>query len=354
MEDYYQKPETNYQPPMNYNMDGKKNNNLKIFAIALAIFAIVSIIIAIGIFFITKNQKVSLDENKNVLPTILIVENEETLTITANYHDTLEKLIYTWADNPDQTIPGDGDKKITTTIQKPIGTYMLKVKVVAQDGNEAFEEKEFTQDVGPDMEKPKIDFEITDSKKLKITVTDNVGLKSFKYFWNEDVPTEVSIVEGDPRASIELNILKDRNKITVIAVDQSDLETTEEKEYTGKEIPEITLFSRTDKKAVIVTVKHEKGISEIITILNDKEDKKTYEGDNIKDEIKLQINLHPGNNIVEVRAKSVDGEVATIKGSAESPASNTQDLQTQTQTPTTQTQTQTQTQTPTTQTQTSN
>ncbi len=338
MEDYYQKPETSNQPPMNFSNDDKNKNSMKIFAIALAIFAIVSIFIAVGIFLITRDKKNKIPQVSNELPQILMVENEETIEVTATYKGTLERLIYTWGENPDQTIPGEGKNSISTSIAKPIGTYMLKIKVVAQDGNEAFEEKEFTQEQGPDLEKPRIDFQVTDSKKLKITVRDNVGIETFKYYWNDDEPTELTEATGRTEASVEVEIQKGRNKITVIAIDEAGLQTIEAKEYTGKELPTVLLHVTADRKYVIVTASHEKGITEIVTNLNGKETKKTYEGDLIKEEVKLQILLQPGSNIVEVKALSADGEEAVIKGSAEAPGGTQQQVQ-QTQ-PQPQTQTQ--------------
>ena len=320
MNDYYQKPDTGYQPQMNFNPEKNSNKNVKIFAIALGIFAFVSIMIAIGIFFVTNKKRTEIPGTTNELPKVLMVENEKTVEVTATYSGNLEKLIYTWGEDPDNTIPGAGLNTITASIEKPVGTRVLKIKVVAQDGNETYEEKEYTQEVGPDNEKPKIEFQVTDSKKLKIIVRDNVKIKSFKYYWNIDTPIEVSEAKGRTEASVEVEILKGRNTITVIAIDESDLQTTEEKEYTGKEAPVITMYLTTDRKNAVVTIKHEKGISEIVTILNEIEDKKTYEGDLIREEVKLQIKLKPGDNILEIQAKSVDGEMASVKGSATAPA----------------------------------
>lgn len=321
MEDYYQKPNIGYNPNVNFSGNSKDpKKTIKIFAIALGIFAFISLIIAIGIFITTNKAQKNLPEIVNEMPKILMVNNEETVEVTATYKDNLEKLVYTWGSNPDQTVPGTGQNRITASIKKPIGTHMLKIRVFAQDGNEAFKEAEYTQEVGPDVEKPTIDFQVTDTKKLKITVRDNVGIKSFKYYWNNDEPIELTEAVGRTEASVEVDIMKGRNKITVIAIDQSDLETTEEKEYTGKVAPEISMYVTSDKKNVIVTVKHELGLSEVNTILNGVENKKTYEGDLIKSEIKLQVKLQPGNNILEVRATSIDGETATTKGSAVGPA----------------------------------
>lgn len=320
MEDYYQKPETNYQAQMNYSKEKDSKKNIKVFAIALGVFALVSLIIAIGIFFFTNKKGSEKPGITNEIPKILMVENDKTIEVTATYSGTLEKLIYTWGENPDQIIPGAGLNTITASIEKYLGTQVLKIKVIAQDGNEAYEEKEYTQETGPDMDKPKIDFLITDTKKLKITVRDNVAIKSFKYYWNDEEPIELAEAAGRTEASVELEILKGRNTITVIAIDESDLQTIEEKEYTGKETPVITMYVTADKKSVIVTATHAEGISEIITILNGAETKKTYEGDLIKEEVKLQITLQPGDNVLEVKAKSVDGETATIKGQAKAPA----------------------------------
>lgn len=328
MEDYYQKPNTVYQP--NFNNANSDKRTIKIFAIALGIFAIVSIIIAIGLLIITSKKQKKLPELENIIPKILMVENEDKVQITATYEQgNLEELIYSWGTNPDQIIPGTGSNTITATINKPEGTYLLKVTVIAQDGKRASEEKEYTQEIGPDIEKPTIDFQITDTKKLKITVRDNVEIKTFKYFWNDEQPTELADGTGGPEASVELEILKGRNKITVIAIDKAGNEKIEEKEYTGKVAPTITMYQTEDKKNVKITVKHEKGISEIVTIINGIEDKKTYEGDLVKTEISLIVNLKSGTNIVEVRTVSVDGETTIKKGSAEGLIIETEVLQTQ-------------------------
>ena len=321
MEDYYQKPDKGYSPNVNFSSGSKDNKKtIKIFAIALGIFAFISLIIAVGIFLVTNKAKKELPKVEQEKPEILMVENEKTIEVTATYKDSLDKLVYSWGENLDQTVPGTGLNTISASIEKPIGTYVLTVIVYAQDGNEATEKREYTQESGPDLEKPTIDFQITDTKKLKITVRDNVEIKSFKYYWNEDSPTELADAAGRPEASVVLNILKGRNKITVIVVDKAGNEKVEEKEYTGKVAPEISMYVTSDKKSVMVTVKHELGLSEVITILNGVEDKKTYEGDLIKPEIKLQVTLKPGENILEVKATSVDDETASTIGSAQGPA----------------------------------
>lgn len=320
MEDYYQKPSMGNQPQMNFsggNKDSKKT--VKIFAIALGIFAIVAVIIAIGIFIVTNKRNSSLIDVPEAKPQIIIMDNEDSLEVTAEYTDILERLIYTWGEQPDTVVPGTGTNKITTSIQKPVGTQILRIKVVAQDGNEAFEEKEYSQEVGPDIEKPKVIFNVTDSKKLNITVRDNVGLKSFQYFWNDESPTEVAGAEGRTEMSTEIDLRKDTNRITVIAIDQAGNETREAKEYTGAEAPTVLLHQTTDKKMVIVTVKHPKGVAAIDYKVNGKEYKYTYEGDLIKEEVKMEITLVEGDNLIEVVVTSVDGQKGTARGTAKGP-----------------------------------
>lgn len=334
MDDYYTRPDNNYQPQMDFSGKGKDNKKtMKIFAIALGIFAIVAIIIAVGIFYITNNKQAQLPAITDDKPQILMEEKEETVEVTATYKDNLDKLIYTWGEGTDQVIPGTGINTITASINKPIGKNILKIKVIAQDQTEAYQEKEYEQEKGPDLEKPRITFETTDTKKLKISVMDNVGIKSFEYYWNEDEPTEVTSAVGRTEASIEVEIKKGKNKITVKVVDESDNSIIEEKEYTGVELPTITLYLTQDLKTAIATIKHERGISEVVSILNNKEDKRVYEGDMIKSEVKLEISLEPGvTNIIEIKATSVDGGVATQMGSAEGPAApSSQNLNTQTQ-----------------------
>ena len=321
MEDYYTKEPQNNFPQMNYSQGPKSNKQtIKFFAIALGIFAIVAIIIAIGIFYITNKEKKNLLIAEEIKPMILIVENENELQVTAEYEGgNLEKLVYTWDENPDQVVPGTGTNTITVAINKPVGTHKLKITVLAQDGKEAFEEKEYIQEKGVDIEKPKIEFSTTDTKKLKISIRDNVEIKSFKYFWNEESPTELSEARGRTEASIELEIKEGRNKITVIVEDGSGNITTEEKEYTGVVAPEIKLIQTSDRKKVLLTVTHTKGIKEINYKLNGKEYKDTYEGELVKTEKKFEIILAPGDNIIEVEAISIDGETATAKGSAKAP-----------------------------------
>lgn len=284
-------------------------------------------------------------ENKK--PEIIVVDNGDTLQVTAKHDKVLEQLVYGWGIVELETpIPGQGKNVINATIEKPFGNNKLQIKVTDIDGNVATFEKEYLHEKGPDLEKPTITMRITNEKKLHISVKDNVELKSVKYHWNNEEPKESMESIGKQSTEFFLDIPVGSNNITVTAQDTSNNIETKTEMYEGKELPEIKVQLTADKKKVIIQATHKKGIKKVICDLNGKQSMQTYEGDNIRKTVALEIKLDPGDNIVKFIVESTDGAKKEYIGKATAPNETLPPvLNTETNTSTTQTrQTQQQTQ----------
>lgn len=308
-----------------YNQIPNKENSkniMKIFAIFLVVLAVV-ILGLVGYIFVKKHSKSNV-KDKSSKPEILVVDNQGQLVITAKHDKVLEKLIYTWDENPDMKIAGGGEKTITKNIDVPFGTHNLKIKVVDIEGNESEFEGKYTRQEGEDIEKPIITLEITEDKKLKILVKENMELKTVNYFWDKNQPQEVMAAVGKKEYEFYQEIPVGKHKFTIYAEDKSGNKITEEKEFVGKKKPELKKIIKTeDFKKIIVEVAHEDGIKKITCVQNGKPFSKEFEGDGIRESVRFEIPLVSGNNVFEFKIISTSGEILEFARQTKGPEAQT-------------------------------
>ena len=289
----------------------KSNKGTKAFAIILIIFALA--LIGVGGYRVFTNyfQK---EETEQITekPKIEAIHDEEegVLKITVTHTKAIEKIVYSWNGTTETEIKGTGETTMSAEIPVPLGTNSIKIRAFDIDNN--FEEytTEITSETGEDITDPEITLEITGETKLKITATDNVAMQYVNYSWNGE---EVTRVEAKPAGSktisFEIEFRKDKNTLTVIAVDSANRSKSETKNYTGVTEPTIQFSTKNDNSEVTVVVSHENGIKGISGILNGKDfTVKSFEEGEKKVSFTLDesYGIKEGTNTLEVSASSVD------------------------------------------------
>ena len=302
-----------YNP--NKSSGGKPSGSdtiVRVFAVLIACFAIC--LIAGGIYGVVKNKETVAEAP--VAPTEAVISTEKhetTVKILVSHDKAIEKLIYSWDSGKENNVKGTGEASMEADVPLLAGTHTLTVKVTDIDGVEATYQEEFTSETGEDKIYPIIDIAITEEKKLKITATDETAIDFVTYRWNdeEEVKMEVS-EEDDKKIEFEIEILKGRNDLLIVAVDKNNNSTTEPKTFTGVTKPDITVTIAADKKSGEVKCFHENGIKAITLKINDMDYNVEISEQNPTEVTFPLPELELGTNKIIVTATSVDDTVTEV------------------------------------------
>lgn len=309
---------------------GNKNTSgsdkiVHFFAIIMILFAIV-LIGGAGYNLYQKNKESNQPIAQVEKAKIEVVEQETEAVIKVTHTKAVEKIIYSWNNGKETTIKGEGETAIEETIQLPAGTNTLHIKVIDIDAGEATYEGEFTSESGADILNPKIELEVTDNKKLRITATDDTSLDFITYRWNDEEEIKIEASEEDKtKIETEIEILKGVNDLTISAVDSNNNTTMETKSFNGITKPEVMIVVAADKTSADVTVKHEKGLKEVKLSLNGTEYPITVEENQL--ETMFRVQLIEGVNKLIVTATSVDDTQTVAEEEVDNTQVEVQDVQ---------------------------
>ena len=316
-------PIGNTGPSGNQGGKGGTDKIVKAFAILLIFFAIC--LIGIGVYNKIKNSSGINVEEEKVKAEILVSEEENKLKITVNCENDLSKMVYNWNTTSERTLAIDTGKTYETTIDIPAGNNTLNIQVIDAQGNTTQYSKEFASEQGADIIEPTIEYEITDDKKIKITVKDETNLDFITYRWNDEEEVRINAEQEVQQQIItEIEIKKGENNLTIIAVDKANNTSNKQQTFTGLMQPNIKVVLSEDKSKLIVTCSHENGISKIEYTLNDK----PYAGefDNLG-EVQFEQVLDEGYNKIIITATSSDGTTTTFGGECTYTPQNTVTIQ---------------------------
>lgn len=296
----------------NYGGNGQKNNNLlKVFAIILILFSIA--LIGIGVF--NRINNAGIDDNQPANTDAIIETSQEgnKLKITVDHNKEITKLVYNWNTNAEKTISADNQKTFETTIDIPAGENTLNIQVIDSENHKTFSTKTIVSEDGIDIINPVIKYEITEEKKIKIIVTDEVGLSFITYRWNDEEEKTVKAKEDNQKQiEVIIDIMPGTNNLTITAVDNSNNNESYQELFTGLMQPTIEVVLTEDKSSLQITCRHEHGISKIEYTLNDKPYlAELPEGPG---EVSFEQGLDAGNNIIILTVTSVDGTVSNFAG----------------------------------------
>ena len=210
-----------------------------------------------------KSIKAQVEDTK---PQVEVIRDGNYINIKVSHDKEIDKIIYKWNQEPDETIKVNNKINVTEQIELPIGNNKLTIRVIDINGKETTYEKEYV--VENDL---KIDLSVVNNNNyLKITATDSSGLLYITYKWNSEQEIKVDV---DPNNSKiiekEIEIPKGLNTITVNAVDVLNSTQTKTQEVKGVEPPKISVSQ--DKSDLVITVSDIEGVKQIQYIVNSRE-----------------------------------------------------------------------------------
>ena len=284
----------------------------RVFALILICFAIC--LAGAGAYNLIKNKtKTEAPTSSATQAKIIVEKQEEKIAIKVSHDKVIKKLIYSWDSDKETTLQGEDKSTMEREIPLYQGTHTLNIKVVDIDGVETMHQETIESETGEDQIAPEIKLSVTDEKKLKITAIDETEISYVTYRWNDEEEIRVDVSEEDKKKiEFEIDILKGKNDIVVIAVDANNRVTTEPQSFTGVTKPDITVTVSADKKAVEIKCYHENGIKEIGLNINETDYNVDLQGETPTDVTLPPIELSEGENKVKVSARSVDDTVTEV------------------------------------------
>ena len=153
---------------------------VKIFAIAMIVFAVISIGIVCNSIYKSKKQA---KENARI-PEVNMTQEDKKVRVTIKSEKTIDRVLYKWNDGEENTLYGMGNKEMNQLIDLKEGTNTLNVKVIDSEGKEVTFNKEFVVE-GIDLEGPEIQM-ILEGTEIKIAVKDDDEISSVKYSINDE------------------------------------------------------------------------------------------------------------------------------------------------------------------------
>lgn len=288
---------------------------VRVFAVLLVIFSIC--LLGSGLYGIYKNKQMeNVEEVKPTFATITTNKDGEKVTVSVAHDKVIEKMIYSWNTSAERSVLGENSKNLEKVLDLPAGTNTLHIKVIDANGVETSYEEEFVSESGLDILNPVISLSVVDGeelKKLKIVAKDETKIDFITYRWNDEEEIKVEPTEENPKeVSVEIDILRGTNDITIVAVDSSNNTTTETKSFTALTKPEITVTLSADGSSLDIQATHENGIASIYYTLNDR----PYEGkfDDKPTTVQFAQALDNGYNRIILTVKSVDDTETVFDG----------------------------------------
>lgn len=289
------------------NNQKKKGGPLEINTV-LRIFAILCILF--GLILVGQASFAMLNQKEEISKTVPLVEiNQEGASLKVNVkHDKIiDKIVYSWNKNQEVILQGKGRLELEETIDMPIGTNTLVLKVTDIQGKTVSYSQSYELEEG-DVINPKIEL-LVESSKVKIVAKDETQLDYIIYYWNEEDETRVDVREDSLKQIEEkIEILKGENTLTIVAVDKAGNEEVKEQTFKGVKKPKIEATRSGNE--LIIKVTDEEGIQKIEYTINgvyySTDPKNTGTPLNIK-ELEIKQPLQQGENKITIKAYNISG-----------------------------------------------
>ena len=297
-----------------------KNKGNTVGKKAIAIILIIAAVVIAGIAIITLRKNAEKSKNlaalKEKIQITIMEEENSTVALNISSINPVDKIVYSWNGKTDQEkqIDGKGRREISERgIEMPIGSNMIKVNVIDNQGNTQTAEKTFESKTGKDINKP----EITITNKgaiIEVVVKDDVGLKEATSQMGNDKKAIYPAKKDEPgEIKFQVTAKEGTETLQVVAVDLAGNVTKEEREIKGVARPEVKVEQTSDTTKLIIKVKHNVGIAKVEYALNGQGYIKTYEqNDPNNKDVELTQELAVGENTIKVKATSVEGFESNI------------------------------------------
>ena len=282
----------------------KKHSKGKIIFILFIICAIIIEGILIGKVVIGL-QKAKEVENASD-PSVTDEQEGNELTISIKHDKPIEKILYKWPNTQEIEIPAEGKQEITQTINVPVGTNELTLKVTDSIGKTVTYSKEYTGKEG-DAKNPEIALTV-EGQKIKIIAKDETALDYIIYYWNEEDGTRVDVTSEDTKQIEEsVDILKGENTLKVEAVDKAGNTKEIEQTYRGSTKPKIS--ANPEGTDLVIKISDAQGIQKIEYTLNGTLYSSDPQGTGAplgRTELEIKQPLAEGRNEIYIKVYNVD------------------------------------------------
>lgn len=243
---------------------------------------------------------------------ILYVGNVKKVKISGESTSALNKVIYEWSGQEEETIELNGNVSFEEEIEIPYGESDLKIKVIDLEQRVKEQTETFTRE---EIEINTSVVEENGVKKAKVNIISKSPLVEVTYSWNSEQETNIEV--GTQKLDLETTIeLKRGNNILTITAKNTDNETkTIDREFNGVLKPEIQVYKQGDR--LYMKMSHDKGFKSIQFYVNGQTrvyDENHEDYDENKKEIEYYFTLKEGENIVIIKAISTEETEAIYKG----------------------------------------
>lgn len=288
------------------NIDDRELNTIiKVFAIVIIVFGL--ILASLGIYWYVKQNR---DNNEIIRPELSLTQEGSAVLVNIKYKKGIDRIVYSWNDGIEATVEAGGKQNVQANIDLPIGTNTLNISAVDVDGKlTRFSKKQFTFDESLDTIKPQITLSTGESGTVKVVITDEQGLKSIEYNWEDEDVIKPEIEEGTTNFEVEVAAKEGEKTLIIKAIDTSDNEEKVEQIVKGTKKPEISV--KKSGSTLKINAKDEEKISKIEYNLNG--ETKTIENID-KAEYDYKLDLKTGENYIIVTVYDSDGLKAEYKG----------------------------------------
>ncbi len=275
---------------------------IKIYCLIIIVFAIT--LIGKSVYAMVTNKA---KQSDTVEVHALQMNAEVTLTFNAN--NPISKVIYSWDNNGSSYISGDGRNNFKKTVEIPYGNPVLTVRVYDCYETEHTYTKTYIN-TNADQTKPKVEVTAV-QKTIKITATDDYGIKAIMYNWQGKEPTYIAANENEKTLTATVEITEAvSDTLTITAIDINNNQTTIEQKIEASHKPVITF--KLNGKDLTINAKDDIGVTNIkVTVDNQVADQPV---DNLK-ELSATVTLTTGDHIIKVTVTNVNGLETTIEGS---------------------------------------
>jgi len=299
----------------NNNKNGKKNLDIKkiiiIFAVIILIFAIA--IISVKVYEKVKENKK--DKQIDILnkPSIKIEGGEGFCTLTVEYDEGLQKVIYYWNDGDiiEKNMGGSTDPFVTQ-LAIPDGDYnTLYVKVTGIDGSENEKEQKFMAEDAQQEGKPEISWYYNkETQKIEIIAESAKGIKNIAYEWEDEEQVVVENTGEQEKMTIEIDVKRGTNKINITATDDEGETQIKNEIIQGIFAPEF-IVQLVNNKTIVAKVTHDMGFKKVVIKINETEvmyDESHPQYSKEITDIDTSLDVPPGTVTVKISVYTLEEE----------------------------------------------
>lgn len=284
------------------------NKIVMFFSIAIIVFGLV--MLGEGVYGSYKNGEMR-EVIENTTPTIALDREGQQLKISVSHIRKLQSLTYNWNNDEDTVMEIDVTSKtsLVQRIELPAGENEFNITAIDVNGKTTNLTKEFYMETGRDITKPVIDISVV-GNYIKVVATDETALSYLTYRWNEDEETTIQAdVTDSGKIEMNVEILRGKNTITIIAVDSSNNAISREETFEGRVKPTIEVWA--DGNQLHIVGKHDTGVKQIDYTINGQ----TYSVQSpVGTEMTAVQTLSSGYNRVSITVYSVEETQETFEG----------------------------------------